>query len=229
MSRPVVPTQVGTHGFRLPSECPIMSVGLSVGLPAAWRRWSRRIGSAAALFVCAVWAIAQVAVPSLSGRVVDLTGTLDGTQKATLERTLEAFEARKGTQIAVLLVPTTEPETIEQYSLRVAEQWKLGRKRVDDGAILVVAKNDRALRIEVGYGIEGALSDVTSHRIISEVITPAFRQGDFVGGIRAGVERIIGVSDGEPLPAPPPRARLSWARAALPLAARRVWPSPPNE
>ena len=90
----------------------------------------------------------------------------------------------------------------------MAEQWKLGRKRIDDGAILVVAKNDRALRIEVGNGIEGALTDVTSHRIISEVITPAFRQGDFFGGIRAGVERIIGVIDGEPLPAPPPRA--SW-------------------
>jgi uncharacterized protein len=151
-------------------------------------------------------AFAQVAVPPLTGRVVDLTGTLDATQKATLEQTLEAFEARKGTQIAVLLVPTTAPETIEQYSLRVAEQWKIGRKKVDDGAILVVAKNDRTLRIEVGYGIEGALSDVTSHRIISEVITPAFRQGDFFGGIRAGIERIIGVVDGEKLPAPPPKA-----------------------
>ena len=178
-----------------------MSVGLAGG-----RRGSRRIGSAVALFFCAAWAIAQVAVPPLTGRVVDLTGTLDGAQKATLERTLEAFEAKKGTQIAVLLVPTTQPETIEQFSLRVAEQWKLGRKRVDDGAILVVAKNDRALRIEVGYGIEGALTDVTSHRIISEVITPAFRQGNFYEGIQAGIERIIGVIDGEPLPAPPKRS-----------------------
>lgn len=181
---------------------------MSAGLVAGGRRRLPRIGAAVALFVCAAWAIAEVAVPPLTGRVVDLTGTLDGSQKATLEQTLAAFEARKGTQIAVLLVPTTAPETIEQYSLRVAEQWKLGRKKVDDGAILVVAKNDRTLRIEVGYGIEGALSDVTSHRIISEVITPAFRQGDFFGGIRAGVERMISVVDGEPLPAPPKRS--SW-------------------
>jgi uncharacterized protein len=181
---------------------------MSAGLVAGGRRWLPRIGAAVALFLCAAWAIAEVAVPPLTGRVVDLTGTLDGSQEATLEQTLAAFEARKGTQIAVLLVPTTAPETIEQFSLRVAEQWKLGRKKVDDGAILVVAKNDRTLRIEVGYGIEGALSDVTSHRIISEVITPAFRQGDFFGGIRAGVERMIGVVDGEPLPAPPKRS--SW-------------------
>jgi uncharacterized protein len=181
---------------------------MSVGFVAGARRWLPEIGCAVALFLCAAWAIAEVAVPPLTGRVVDLTGTLDGSQKATLEQTLAAFEARKGTQIAVLLVPTTAPETIEQFSLRVAEQWKLGRKKVDDGAILVVAKNDRTLRIEVGYGIEGALSDVTSHRIISEVITPAFRQGDFFGGIRAGVERMIGVVDGEPLPAPPKRS--SW-------------------
>jgi uncharacterized protein len=178
-----------------------MSVGvLARGL------WPRRIGSAAALFLCAALGVAQVAVPPLTGRVVDLTGTLDSTQKASLEQTLAAFEARKGTQIAVLLLPTTEPETIEQFSLRVAEQWKLGRKRVDDGAILIVAKNDRAMRIEVGYGIEGALTDVTSKRIISEAITPAFQRGDFYGGIRAGVDRIIGVIEGEPLPAAPPRS-----------------------
>jgi uncharacterized protein len=181
---------------------------MSAGLVAGGRRWLPRIGAAVALFVCAAWAIAEVAVPPLTGRVVDLTGTLDGGQKAALEQKLAAFEAPKRTQIAVLLVPTTAPETIEQFSLRVAEQWKLGRKKVDDGAILVVAKNDRTLRIEVGYGIEGALSDVTSHRIISEVITPAFRQGDFFGGIRAGVERMISVVDGEPLPAPPKRS--SW-------------------
>ncbi|MEO8137376.1 MAG: YgcG family protein [Betaproteobacteria bacterium] len=149
---------------------------------------------------------AQPAVPPLTGRVVDLTATLAPDQKATLEQKLQAFEARKGTQIAVLVVPTTEPETIEQYSLRVAEQWKIGRKKVDDGAILVVAKNDRALRIEVGYGLEGALSDATSKRIVSEIITPAFRQGDFNGGISAGVDRMIGVIDGETLP-PPPASR----------------------
>lgn len=143
---------------------------------------------------------AQVPVPPLTGRVTDLTATLTVEQKAALEQTLQALEARKGSQLAVLVVPTTTPETIEQYALRVAEQWKLGRKKVDDGAILVVAKDDRALRIEVGYGLEGALNDATSKRIISEIIAPRFKQGDFYGGISAGVDQIIRVIDGEPLP-----------------------------
>ena len=144
---------------------------------------------------------AQIAVPPLSGRVTDQTATLSAEQKAALEQTLQAFEARKGSQLAVLMVPTTVPETIEQYALRVAEQWKLGRKKVDDGAILVIAKTDRALRIEVGYGLEGALNDATSKRIISEIITPRFKQNDFYGGITAGVAQIIRIIDGEPLPA----------------------------
>jgi len=147
-------------------------------------------------------AAAQVAVPPLTGRVTDQTATLGAEQKAALEQTLQAFEARKGSQLAVLIVPTTAPETIEQYALRVAEQWKLGRKKVDDGAVLVVAMNDRALRIEVGYGLEGALNDATSKRIISETIAPRFKQGDFYGGIAAGVGQIIRVVDGEPLPKP---------------------------
>ena len=112
-------------------------------------------------------ACAQVAVPPLTGRVTDQTATLTVEQSAALEQTLRAFEARKGSQLAVLIVPTAAPEAIEQYALRVAEQWKLGRKKIDDGAILVIAKNDRALRIEVGYGQEGALTDATSKRIIS--------------------------------------------------------------
>ncbi|WMT73771.1 YgcG family protein [Bradyrhizobium sp. Ash2021] len=147
-------------------------------------------------------ALADVAVPPLVGRVVDQTGTLSSGELDSLQQTLRAFEARKGSQIAVLIVPTTAPETIEQYSLRVAEAWKIGRKRIDDGAILVVAKNDYRLRIEVGYGLEGALTDITSKRIIDEIITPRFRSGDFAGGISAGVDRIIRVIDGEKLPAP---------------------------
>ena len=150
---------------------------------------------------CSFVASAEVTVPPLVGRVTDQTATLTPEQKATLEQTLQAFEAKKGSQIAVLIIPSTAPETIEQYALRVAEQWKLGRKKVDDGAVLVVAKTDRALRIEVGYGLEGALNDATSKRIISEIITPRFKQGDFYGGITAGVEQIIRVIDGEPLPA----------------------------
>ena len=160
-----------------------------------------------ALLLCwAVAAFADVAVPPLSGRVVDQTGTLSSGDIASLTQTLRALELRKGSQVAVLIVPTTQPETIEQYSIRVAEAWKIGRKKIDDGALLVVAKNDRKLRIEVGYGLEGALNDVTAKRIIDEIITPKFRSGDFVGGISEGVDRIIGVIDGEPLPAPAPAA-----------------------
>jgi uncharacterized protein len=150
--------------------------------------------------VATAWA--QVAVPPLTARVTDLTGTLTREQQAGLERMLQEFEARKGTQIAVLMVPSTAPEAIEQYALRVAEQWKIGRKKVDDGAILVVAKDDRALRIEVGYGLEGVLNDATASRIIREVIVPRFREGDFYGGINAGLDRMMRVIDGEPLPAP---------------------------
>jgi uncharacterized protein len=147
-------------------------------------------------------AAADVAVPQLTGRVVDQTGTLSSGDIASLNQKLRDFENRKGSQVAVLIVPTTQPETIEQFSIRVAEAWKIGRKKIDDGAILVVAKNDRHLRIEVGYGLEGALTDVTSRRIIDEVITPKFRTGDFAGGIADGADRIIRVIDGEPLPAP---------------------------
>jgi uncharacterized protein len=150
-------------------------------------------------------AMADVAVPPLTGRVVDKTATLSSSDIASLDQTLKDFEAKKGSQIAVLIVPTTQPESIEQYSLRVAEAWKIGRSKVDDGAILVVAKDDRKLRIEVGYGLEGALTDATAKRIIDEVITPKFRGGDFAGGISAGVDRIIRVVDGEPLPAPAQR------------------------
>ena len=144
----------------------------------------------------------QLAVPALSGHVIDQTHTLTTEQQQQIEETLSAFELRKGSQLAVLLVPSTQPETIEQYALRVAEQWQLGRKKVDDGAILVVAKDDRTVRIEVGYGLEGALNDATSKRIIEEGITPMFRQQNFAGGILAGLQRMMGVIDGEPLPAP---------------------------
>ncbi len=148
---------------------------------------------------------AEVPIPSLTARVTDETGTLSSEQRYALEQTLKDFEARKGAQISVLIVPTTQPETIEQYSMRVVEQWKLGRQKIDDGALLIIAKNDRALRIEVGYGLEGALNDATSSRIIREVIVPRFKQGDFYDGITAGVDSIIRVANGEPLPAPTQR------------------------
>jgi len=157
------------------------------------------------LAVTLCWAFfagAQVSVPPLRGHVTDQTGTLTEEQKASLEQTLTALEARKGSQLAVLMLASTAPQAIEQYALRVAEQWKLGRKKVDDGAILVVAKDDRTVRIEVGYGLEGALNDATSKRIISETIVPRFKSQDFYGGIAAGIGQIIRVIDGEPLPEP---------------------------
>src|ERR1700746_3007551 len=161
-----------------------------------------------ALLLCwAGVAAADVTVPPLTGRVVDQTGTLTPSDIASLTQRLKDLESRKGSQVAVLIVPTTQPETIEQFSIRAAEAWKIGRKKIDDGALLVVAKNDHRLRIEVGYGLEGSLTDVTAHRIIDEVMTPRFRAGDFAGGISDGVGRIIAVIDGEALP--PPAAKAS--------------------
>ena len=169
---------------------------------------------AAVLVFFALTTWAQLAVPPLTARVTDQTGTLTREQQAGLERMLQEFEARKGTQIAVLMVASTKPEPIEQYALRVGEQWKIGRKKVDDGAILVVAKDDRALRIEIGYGLEGVLNDATASRIIREVIVPRFREGDFYGGINAGLDRMMRLIDGEPLPAPQksasPAAEGGW-------------------
>ena len=147
-----------------------------------------------------------VPVPPLQARLTDLTKTLSAEQQAALEQTLRAFETKKGTQIAVLIVPTTKPEEIEQYALRVVELWKLGRKKVDDGALLLIAKDDRTLRIEVGYGLEGVLNDATAKRIISEVITPRLQAGDFSGGVSAGVDQMVRVIDGEPLPEPKRRS-----------------------
>lgn len=154
-----------------------------------------------ALLLCGT-AQAEVAVPKLTQRVTDLTATLDASQTQALDARLAAFETGKGSQIAVLILPTTQPETIDQFSIRVVEAWKLGRKGVDDGVLLLVAKDDRKLRIEVGYGLEGALNDATAKRIVSEIISPLFKQGDFYGGIDAGVNAIIKVIEGEALPPP---------------------------
>lgn len=154
-------------------------------------------------------AIAQPlqAVPALHARVTDLTSTLDAGQRQQLEARLEAIEQRKGAQVVVLLVPTTQPEAIEEYAIRVAETWKVGRglvegRKVDDGVILLVAKDDRAVRIEVGYGLEGAIPDAYARRIIAEAITPRFAQGDFFGGLDAAIQALGTLIDGEDLPAP---------------------------
>ena len=157
---------------------------------------------AAALLLLAPFARADVAVPQLRTRVTDLTSTLSGDQVKALDGKLAALETKKGSQVAVLLVPTTQPETVEQYAIRVFDQWKLGRKGVDDGVLLIIAKNDRRLRIEVGRGLEGAIPDAYAKRIIDEDIAPHFRQGDFYGGISAGVDRIAKLVEGEPMPLP---------------------------
>ena len=168
-----------------------------------------RAGLAALALCCLLpTAWAQVPVPPLKARVTDLTGTLDSSRRNALEARLADFERQKGAQIGVLLVPTVKPETIEQYGIRVAEAWKLGRQGVDDGVILLVAKNDREVRIEVGYGLEGMVPDVVAKRIIEESIVPRFRSGDMAGGIEAGVERLVAVISGESLP-PPSAARAA--------------------
>lgn len=154
----------------------------------------------------AVWAHALTAVPPLSGRMIDQTDTLSAEQQRVLEQRLRAFEEKKGSQIAVLIVSQIGDEAIESFSMRVAERWKLGRRKIDDGAILIVVKDQRQLRIEVGYGLEGVLNDATSKRIIEELMVPAFRRGDFEGGISAGVDAMMRVIEGEPLPAPPVNA-----------------------
>jgi uncharacterized protein len=161
-----------------------------------------RQGLGLCLLLAALLASADVAVPPLTARVIDLTGTLSGGAVSRIETKLADFEAKKGSQLSVLIVPTTQPEEIEQYGIRVADSWKLGRKGVDDGAILIVAKDDRRVRIEVGYGLEGALPDAIASRIIAETITPHFKVGDYDGGVEAGIDQMMSVVNGEPLPKP---------------------------
>lgn len=170
----------------------------------------RRLSAAAGglfLLVAAGFALAQdlAPIPPLKTRVTDTTGTLTAQQAADLERRIADFEARKGSQIGVLIVPTTAPEAIEQYGIRVAEAWKLGRKGTDDGVILIVAKSDRKLRLEVGYGLEGPIPDAIAKRIIRETISPRFQQGDFFEGISAGTQQLMRLIEGEKLPPPAPR------------------------
>ena len=148
------------------------------------------------------FAAEPMAVPELRSRVTDLTGTLSTEEAAQLETEVAEFERRKGSQLALLIVPTAAPESIEQLGLRVAEAWKLGRKGTDDGVLVVIAKEDRALRIEVGYGLEGALSDAAARRIIDEVMAPHLREERFFGAAQAGLRQIMRIMDGETLPPP---------------------------
>lgn len=195
---------------------------------APHRAWRRAAFALVPLLLALSLAAAQTStpglqpVPKLSARVTDLTGTLTAEQQNALEQKLAAFEAAKGSQLAVLIVPTTHPEEIEQYSIRVVDQWKLGRgsvggKKVDDGALLLIAKDDHRVRIEVGYGLEGVLTDAMSNRIISETIVPAFREGNFYEGIDGGLDQMMKLIQGEPLPPPEHAWRSAEHHGGSPL------------
>ena len=182
------------------------------GADGAARLFARVVIAATFTVVAAVVTFARPAhaaegdftpVPALHSHVTDLTGTLSASDKSALEQKLASWEGQKGAQFAILMVPTTQPDTIDQYSQRVTDQWKIGRKGIDDGVLLLIAKDDKKLRIQVGKGFEGALTDVTSKRIIEENIVPPLRKGDFAGGINAGVDKVIAVVAGEALPPPP--------------------------
>ena len=179
-------------------------------------RWLVALLAASLMLLAASAVLAQdlVAVPP-PAQVTDLTGTLSADAQAALKAKLQAFEAEKGSQIAVLIVPTTQPEAIEQYSVRVASQWKLGRKGVDDGVLILIAKNDRRSRVEVGYGLEGAVPDAYAKRITDDFMRPYFAQNDFAGGINAGVDKVIGLVHGEDLPPPRPRAQQQGGHSNL--------------
>jgi uncharacterized protein len=154
------------------------------------------------LTVAPAWAQSRAAIPALDSPVVDTTGTLDAAQKQQLEQQSLALQQRKGSQLQVLMVSTTQPETIEQYAQRVFDQWKLGRQGVDDGVLLLVAKDDRRVRIQPGYGLEGAIPDAIANRVIQEYLAPKFRTGDFGGGIVDGTAQLARLVEGEALPAP---------------------------
>ncbi|MDP3844472.1 MAG: TPM domain-containing protein [Oxalobacteraceae bacterium] len=164
------------------------------------------LACALALWLSAAAAQDFVPVPPLSGHVIDQAGMLNPQQRSNLDNVLKDYEARSGSQIAILLVNSTAPEAIEQYSIRVADAWKLGREGIDDGVILVVAKdNDKALRrlrIEAGRGIQGTVTDAQSKRILQDVIAPYFRQNDYYGGLAAAISALTTLMDQEHLPAP---------------------------
>jgi uncharacterized protein len=167
-------------------------------------RFARTVCLAFALVIASASAFAQAdaPIPKLDRPVIDTTGTLDAASIASLEQQARALQQRKGSQLQVLMVPTTQPETIEQYTVRAFEQYKLGRKGVDDGVLVVVAKNDRRVRIEPGYGLEGAIPDAIANRVIQEYLVPKFRAGDYAGGLADGTAALTRLIDGEQLPPP---------------------------
>ena len=168
------------------------------------------------LLPAAVWAQDVLPVPPLSGRVIDQTATLSEPQRAALDSKLAAFEAASGPQIVLLLVPATAPEDIASYAQRVADNWKIGRRDVGDGLLVVVAKNDRTVRIEVAKALEGAIPDLAARQVIDRALLPAFRTGDYAGGLNAGLDLLMARIRGEGLPAPGVRGGKA-AGGQLPL------------
>ena len=159
----------------------------------------------ALLCAAPAWAQDVQPVPALSGRVIDQTATLSPEQRGALDAKLAAFEAASGPQIVILLVPATAPEDIASYAQRVADTWKIGRREVGDGLLLVVAKNERAVRIEVAKALEGAVPDLAARQVIDRALVPAFRNGDYAGGLNAGLDLLMARIRGEALPVPAPR------------------------
>lgn len=166
------------------------------------RRPASRVAACCVLVLLLTPAFGQLAVPALSAHVVDTTGTLLNEQLQQLEARLSAFEQARGTQLVVLLVPTTQPEDVASYANRVANTWKIGRREIGDGVLIVVAKSDRKIRIEVAKSLEGAVPDLAAKRVISELITPRFKTNDFAGGLEAGTDQLMKLIAGEGLPAP---------------------------
>ena len=157
---------------------------------------------ALALYASQARAVALAPIPALDAPVVDTTGTLSAAEVSRLQAQALDLQRRKGSQLQVLIVPTTAPESIEQYAQRVYDQWKLGRKGVDDGVLLLVAKDDHRARIQTGYGLEGAIPDIAAGRIIQEYLVPKLRAGDFAGGLDDATAQLVRLIDGESLPAP---------------------------
>ncbi|MBQ0961485.1 TPM domain-containing protein [Ideonella sp. 4Y11] len=195
-------------------------------------RW---LALAACLLAGGAWAQALLPVPALTARVIDQTATLSPAQQQALEAKLAAFEAQSGPQIVILLVRSTAPEDIAAFAFRVADQWKIGRRGVGDGLLVLVAKDDRVARIEVARALEGAVPDLAARQVIDRAMVPAFRQGDYAGGLNLAVDQLIGRISGEGLPSPQAPSRgprlagldglpswIWWALLAVPLAISAV-------
>ncbi len=178
--------------------CPSIAARAGSALSRLSIRWALMV----LLVLCCGVVWAEASIPPLTSPVVDTTGTLDAAQIAQLEQQARDLQQRKGSQLQILIVPSTQPEDIAAYAQRAFDAWKLGRAKVDDGVLLVVAKDDRRVRIQTGYGLEGAIPDITAGRVIQEYLVPKFRAGDYAGGIVDGSAVLVKLIDGEPLPEP---------------------------